>query len=348
MRMIETDAVIIGAGPVGLFQAFQLGLQDIRCHIVDALPYVGGQCQELYADKPIYDIPGIPVCSGAELIAKLQAQVKPFQPTLHLGQQVTECKQQADGRISLSTNSGTQLVSKTVFIAAGVGAFQARPLMVDGASELEGKCVHYGLPVPSNLSGQDILVIGQDADAISAALSLAQSTDSTPRSVTLMHRRDVFDAPDELVQTMRNAVSSGQIRLQIGQLTALHSLHGTLQSVTIATVQGESIERPVHHIVAFLGISPKLGPITQWELAMQRKQLEVNTENFSTSVRGIFAVGDINTYPGKKKLILCGFHEATLAAFGAADIVYPGRNTPLQYTTTSTALHRLLGVASSN
>ena len=213
---------------------------------------------------------------------------------------------------------------------------------------LEGKCVHYGLPVPSNLSGQDILVIGQDADAISAALSLAQSTDSTPRSVTLMHRRDVFDAPDELVQTMRNAVSSGQIRLQIGQLTALHSLHGTLQSVMIATAQGESIERPVHHIVAFLGISPKLGPITQWELAMQRKQLEVNTENFSTSVRGIFAVGDINTYPGKKKLIVCGFHEATLAAFGAADIVYPGRNTPLQYTTTSTALHRLLGVASSN
>ena len=138
------------------------------------------------------------------------------------------------------------------------------------------------------------------------------------------------------------------IRLQIGQLTALHSVHGTLQSVMIATAQGESIERPVHHIVAFLGISPKLGPITQWELAMQRKQLEVNTENFSTSVRGIFAVGDINTYPGKKKLILCGFHEATLAAFGAADIVYPGRNTPLQYTTTSTALHRLLGVASSN
>jgi len=348
MRMIETDAVIIGAGPVGLFQAFQLGLQDIRCHIVDALPHVGGQCQELYADKPIYDIPGIPVCSGAELIAKLQAQVQPFQPTLHLGQQVTECKPQADGRIALTTSDGTQFLSKTVFIAAGVGAFQPRPLIVEGAAELEGACVHYGLPVTHNMSGKNILVIGQDENAISAALSLANSSHSKPHSVTLMHRRDVFDAPDELVQSMRNAVSSGQLLLQIGQITALHTHQATLQSVTIATAQGEAIEKPAHHIVAFLGISPKLGPIAQWELAMQRKQLEVNTENFSTSIRGIFAVGDINTYPGKKKLILCGFHEATLAAFGAADIVYPERNTPLQYTTTSTALHRLLGVAPKN
>ena len=345
MRMIETDAVIIGAGPVGLFQAFQLGLQDIRCHIVDALPHVGGQCQELYADKPIYDIPGIPVCTGAELISKLQTQVQPFQPTLHLGQLVAECKPQADGRFALTTQSGTQFLSKTVFIAAGVGAFQPRPLMVEGAAKLEGACVHYGLPFSKDIAGKDILVMGQDADAISAALSIARSSSPTPRSVTLMHRRDVFDAPEELVQSMRDAVSAGQLHLQIGQLTGLQTDHGILQSVTIATAQGETIERPVHHIVAFLGISPKLGPIAQWELAMQRKQLEVNTENFSTSVNGIFAVGDINTYPGKKKLILCGFHEATLAAFGAADIVYPNRNTPLQYTTTSTALHRLLGVS---
>ena len=344
MRTIETDAVIIGAGPVGLFQAFQLGLQDIRCHIVDALPHVGGQCQELYADKPIYDIPGVPVYSGAELIANLQKQVRPFQPTLHLSQLVAECKPQADGRFALTTNTGTQFLSKTVFIAAGVGAFQPRPLLVEGATELEGKCVHYGQPNALDLSGTDILVMGQDADAISTALSLAQSSPA-PKSVTLMHRRDVFDAPVELVQSMRDAVASGKLHLQIGQLTAINTNQGVLQSVTIATSTGESIDRPMHHIVAILGISPKLGPIAQWELAMQRKQLEVNTENFSTSTKGIFAVGDINTYPGKKKLILCGFHEATLAAFGAADIVYPDRNTPLQYTTTSTALHRLLGVS---
>lgn len=343
--MIETDAIIIGAGPVGLFQAFQLGLQDIRCHIVDALPHVGGQCQELYADKPIYDIPGIPVCSGAELITKLQTQVQPFQPTLHLGQLVCECKPQADGRFVLATNSGTQFLSKTVFIAAGVGAFQPRPLLVEGAAELEGTSVHYGLPFLKDIAGKDILLMGQDADAISAALSFARSSSPAPHSVILMHRRDVFDAPGELVQSMRNAVSAGELQLQIGQLTGLHYNREGLQSVTVATVQGETIERPVHHIVAFLGISPKLGPIAQWELAMQRKQLEVNTENFATSERGIFAVGDINTYPGKKKLILCGFHEATLAAFGAADIVYPNRNTPLQYTTTSSALHRLLGVS---
>ena len=347
MRMIETDAVIIGAGPVGLFQAFQLGLQDIRCHIVDALPHVGGQCQELYADKPIYDIPGVPVYSGAELIANLQKQVQPFQPTLHLSQLVAECKPQADGRFALTTNTDTQFLSKTVFIAAGVGAFQPRPLLVEGATELEGKYIHHGLPNARDLSAKDILVIGQDADAISAALSFTQSSPSA-KSVTLMHRRDVFDAPVELVQSMRDAVSSGKLHLQIGQLTAIKTNQGVLQSVTIATSTGESIDQPMHHIVAFLGISPKLGPIAQWELAMQRKQLEVNTENFSTSTKGIFAVGDINTYPGKKKLILCGFHEATLAAFGAADIVYPDRNTPLQYTTTSTALHRLLGVSGTD
>jgi thioredoxin reductase (NADPH) len=344
MRMIETDAVIIGAGPVGLFQAFQLGLQDIRCHIVDALTHVGGQCQELYADKPIYDIPGVPVYSGAELIANLQKQVQPFQPTLHLGQLVSECKPQADGRFALTTNSGTQFLSKTVFIAAGVGAFQPRPLMVEGTSELEGTSIHYGPSFSQDISGKDILVIGQDADAISAALSLANSNKSA-RTVTLMHRRDVFDASDELVQAMRDAVSSGKLHLQIGQLIALNTKNRVLESVTIATTDGKSIEHPLHHVVAFLGISPKLGPIAQWELAMQRKQLEVNTADFSTSTKGIFAVGDINTYPGKKKLILCGFHEATLAAFGAANIVYPDRNTPLQYTTTSSALHCLLGVS---
>ena len=347
MRMIETDAVIIGAGPVGLFQAFQLGLQDIRCHIVDALPHVGGQCQELYADKPIYDIPGVPVYSGTELIANLQKQVQPFQPTLHLGQLVSECKPQADGGFALTTNSGTQFLSKTVFIAAGVGAFQPRPLMVESASGLEGTSIHYGPLFSQDISGKDILVMGHDAEAISAALSLVNSSKSA-QTVTLMHRRDVFDASDELVQAMRDAVSSGKLHLQIGQLIGVTADNGVLQSVTIAASDGKSIERTMHHIVAFLGISPKLGPIAQWELAMQRKQLEVNTEDFSTSTRGIYAVGDINTYPGKKKLILCGFHEATLAAFGAADIVYPNRNTPLQYTTTSTALHRLLGVSGKN
>jgi len=364
MRLIETDAVIIGAGPVGLFQAFQLGLQDIRCHIVDALPHIGGQCQELYADKPIYDIPGIAVCSGTELIDRLHQQVQPFQPTLHLGQLVSACALQADGRFAIGTSVGTQFLSKTVFIAAGVGAFQQRQLVVDGAAELQGTCINYGLPIPNlahadhsdspsksppyseieHLSAKHVWVIGSDTQAISAALALVQAT-PLPQSVTLMHRRDVFDAPADMVQRMREAVASGKLRLQIGQLTGVQSHDGVLQSITVATLAGETLEKPAHHLLAYLGISPKLGPIAHWGLAMQRKQLEVNTENFSTSTRGIYAVGDINTYPGKKKLILCGFHEATLAAFGAADLVYPHRKTPLQYTTTSPALHRLLGVA---
>ncbi len=344
---IHTDAVIVGAGPVGLFQAFQLGLQDIRSHIIDALPHVGGQCVELYADKPIYDIPGIPVCTGRELVAQLQTQIKPFAPTFHLNQEVTEVTRLDDGSISVNTSTGLHFVCKVLVIAAGVGAFQARKLAVEGASELEGSHVHYRLGDASRFAGQDVLVLGGEASAVAAALKLtleAQAPSQKPRSVTLMHRRDVFTAEPVLLQAMRDAVANGQLQLQIGQPTALLNSEHTLHAVQVATPDGQTLERPAQHVVAFLGLSPKLGPVANWGLAMERKQLVVNTETFATDVPAIFAVGDINTYPGKKKLILCGFHEATLAAFGAAAIVHPTRKTLLQYTTTSTELHRLLGL----
>ena len=340
---IHTDAVIVGAGPVGLFQAFQLGLQDIRCHIIDALPHVGGQCVELYADKPIYDIPGIPVCTGRELVAQLQTQVKPFAPTFHLNQEVTEVEQLDDGQISVCTSTGLHFVCNVLVIAAGVGAFQARKLAVEGAAELEGTHVHYRLGDASRFAGQDVVVLGGEASAVAAALTLTLEA-KAPRSVTLMHRRDVFTAEPALLQAMRDAVASGKLQLQIGQPTALLSTAHQLHAVQVATPDGQTIERPAQHVVAFLGLSPKLGPVANWGLVMERKQLVVNTESFATDVLGIFAVGDINTYPGKKKLILCGFHEATLAAFGAAAIVHPTRKTLLQYTTTSTELHRLLGL----
>jgi thioredoxin reductase (NADPH) len=341
---IHTDAVIVGAGPVGLFQAFQLGLQDIRSHIIDALPHVGGQCVELYADKPIYDIPGIPVCTGRELVAQLQTQIKPFAPTFHLNQEVTEVERLGDGHISVRTSIGLHFVCKVLLIAAGVGAFQARKLSVDGAADLEGKRLHYRLTDATLFGDQDVVVLGGEETAIAAALKLTLSA-KTPRSVTLMHRRDVFTAEPVLLKAMRDAVANGTLQLHIGQPTALLSNSHQLQAIQTATPDGQTIERPAQHVFAFLGLSPKLGPIANWGLAIERKQLVVNTETFATDVSGIFAVGDINTYPGKKKLILCGFHEATLAAFGAAAIVHPTRKTLLQYTTTSTELHRLLGIA---
>lgn len=340
---IHTDAVIVGAGPVGLFQAFQLGLQDIRSHIVDALPHVGGQCVELYADKPIYDIPGIPVCTGRELVAQLQTQIKPFAPSFHLNQEVTEVTRMDNGNITVRTSTGQHFICKVLIIAAGVGAFQARKLAVEGAAELEGTHVHYRLTDASRFAGQGVVVLGGEETAVAAALKLTLDA-KAPRSVTLMHRRDVFAAEPMLLQAMRDAVASGKLKLQIGQPTALLSTAHQLHAVQVATPDGQTLERPAQHLLAFLGLSPKLGPITNWGLAMERKQLVVNTETFATDVHSIFAVGDINTYPGKKKLILCGFHEATLAAFGAAAIVHPTRKTLLQYTTTSTELHRLLGI----
>ncbi len=341
---IHTDAVIVGAGPVGLFQAFQLGLQDIRSHIVDALPHVGGQCVELYADKPIYDIPGIPVCTGRELVAQLQTQIKPFAPSVHLNQEVTEVTRMDDGNITVRTSTGQHFICKVLIIAAGVGAFQARKLAVEGAAELEGTHVHYRLTDASRFAGQGVVVLGGEETAVAAALKLTLDA-KAPRSVTLMHRRDVFAAEPMLLQAMRDAVASGKLQLQIGQPTALLSKANQLHAVQVASPDGQTLELPAHHVLAFLGLSPKLGPIANWGLAMERKQLVVNTETFATDVHSIFAVGDINTYPGKKKLILCGFHEATLAAFGAAAIVHPTRKTLLQYTTTSTELHRLLGIS---
>jgi len=345
---IHTDAVIVGAGPVGLFQVFQLGLQDIRCHVIDALPHVGGQCIELYPDKPIYDIPGIPVCTGRELVAQLQTQIQPFAPTFHLNQEVTEVARLDDGLISLRTAAGLHWVCKVLVIAAGVGAFQARKLAVEGAAELKDTHVHYRLGDASRFAGHDVVVMGGEESAVAAALKLTLETNlekNAPRSVTLMHRRDVFTAEPALLQAMRDAVASGKLQLQIGQPTALLHNAQQLHAVQVATPEGQTIERPAQHVLAFLGLSPKLGPVANWGLAMERKQLVVNTETFATDVPGIFAVGDINTYPGKKKLILCGFHEATLAAFGAAALVHPTRKTLLQYTTTSTELHRLLGIA---
>jgi len=342
---IETDALVIGAGPVGLWQVFQLGLQDIRCHVVDALPHAGGQPAELYPDKPIYDIPGLPVCSGQELIERLQQQIVPFAPQVHAGHTIETVHRQPDGRLLVASRQGLAWLTRTLFIAAGVGAFTPRPLNLEGLGTFEGRQLHYRRPADTVLTGQDVVVHGGEDEALRAALDIAGT--GLARRVTLVHRRDVFQAEDALVHAMRERVAAGQLSLAIGQPVGITQEQERLAGLTLALPDGATQTLPVDQLLVFLGISPRLGPLVQWGLAMERKQLVVSTDAFQTSEPGIYAVGDINTYPGKKKLILCGFHEATLAAFAAAAHLWPQDRQMLQYTTTSPRLHKLLGVSST-
>jgi thioredoxin reductase (NADPH) len=341
---IETEALVIGAGPVGLFQVFQLGLQGIHCHVVDALPHVGGQCAQLYAGKPIYDIPGIPFCTGQELVDRLQQQIAPFQPTFHLGQQVTQIERQGDQRLAVTTASGPSFLTTTLFIAAGVGAFVPRHLVLEGLSAFEGTQVFAEPALADRWAGLDLVVAGDGDAALQTCLDASQGPQAAA-SVTLLHRRDQFTALPALIAQMRQACDAGRMRFVPGQPTGLRADGARLQALELLNPQGDTEWLNLDVLQTCLGLSPKLGPVAQWGLAMERKQLAVNTETFGTSEPGIFAVGDINTYPGKKKLILCGFHEATLAAFGAVALLRPEEKTLLQYTTTSTLLHQRLGIA---
>ena len=339
----ETDAVVIGAGPVGLFQVFQLGLQGITAHLIDALPHAGGQCVELYGDKPIYDIPGIPVCTGRELAGLLLQQIAPFKTQWHLNTLVSALTVQADGRLLVETSQGAQLLARSVFIAAGVGAFVPRTLKVDGIERFVGTQVHYqGLPASAEVTGRHVVVHGGDEPAVARAVELAEQGQAA--RVSLLHRRDVFQAPDALLQRLQQLRDAGRIHVEAAQITGIDTAGDRLTALQVVDADGSTRALALDLLVAVLGISPRLGPIADWGIAMDRKQLVVDTEAFRTSVPGIYAVGDINTYPGKRKLILCGFHEATLAAFGAAEAL-KGAKVALQYTTTSPRLHQLLGVA---
>jgi thioredoxin reductase (NADPH) len=343
---IEADAVVVGAGPVGLFQVFELGLLEIKAHVIDALPFPGGQPAELYPDKPIYDIPGIPVCTGQELVTNLLKQIDPFGATFHLGQEVSTVEQRDDGRFFVATSKGTSFLTKTLFIAAGVGAFQPRGLKLEGIEVFEGKQLFYRVNSPGGLAGRNIVILGGGDTALEWAASLATQGPDKAESVILIHRRDAFQATPENIARMRELCERNDMRFMVGQPTGFVSAGDRLTALRVTDPQGQTHAVPLDVLLVFLGLSPKLGPISEWGLDIERKQLVVDTEQFSTSVPGIFAVGDINTYPGKKKLILCGFHEATLAAFGATPIVFPDRKVMLQYTTTSTKLHKALGVAS--
>lgn len=336
---IETDVVIIGAGPCGLFAVFELGLLDIRCHLIDILDRPGGQCAELYPEKPIYDIPAYPVISGQELTDKLMEQIKPFEPEFHFNQRVDELERLPDGRFHLKTDDNQEFIAKIIVIAAGGGSFTPKRPPLPGIEEYENGSVHYSVRRMSDFAGKDLLIVGGGDSALDWTLNLAPIANS----LTLVHRRDKFRAATDSVNKMLALREEGKINFLLGQMTEIKGENGELSSVTISGPDGET-EVQCNRLLPFFGLTMKLGPVANWGLNLHENLITVDTEKFETSEKGIFAVGDINHYPGKLKLILSGFHEAALMAQKANEYIYPDKKVIFQYTTSSSSLQKKLGV----
>jgi thioredoxin reductase (NADPH) len=338
--IIETDAVIIGAGPVGLFAVFELGLLDIKCHLIDILDRPGGQCAELYPEKPIYDIPGFPVVTGQGLTDNLMQQIAPFGPEFHYSRIVNTLEKLEDGRFKLTTDADETFITKVVVIAAGGGSFQPKRPPVEGIEAFENKSVFYAVRRMEDFRDQDVLIVGGGDSALDWTLNLQPIV----RSLTLVHRRDAFKAAPASVNQMKELVAAGKINFLLGQVTKLDGKDGQIELVHLATDSGETTLHATR-MLPFFGLTMKLGPVADWGLELNDNLITVDTEKFQTSVPGVFAIGDINHYPGKLKLILSGFHEAALMAQAAKAIVSPGERVVFQYTTSSTKLQKKLGVA---
>jgi thioredoxin reductase (NADPH) len=336
---IETNAVIIGAGPIGLFAVFELGLVDVRTHVIDILGKPGGQCSELYPEKPIYDIPALPTVTGQELTDRLLEQIKPFEPAFHLGERVDMLQRLPDGRFHLRTDAGTEFITKVVVIAAGGGSFTPKRPPLEGIEGYEGTSVFYAVRRIDDFKDRDVLVVGGGDSALDWTLNLQP----VARSLTLLHRRDEFRGAPHSVEKMRSLAASGDMRLLIGQISALQGDGTNLSGVSVKTKDGEE-KLAVDRLLPFFGLTMKLGPIADWGINLHENLVPVDTEKFETSERGIFAIGDINSYPGKLKLILSGFHEAALMAQEVYKIVYPDKKLLFQYTTSSSSLQKKLGV----
>ena len=337
---VETDVVIVGAGPCGLFAVFELGLLDVRCAVVDILDKPGGQCAELYPEKPIYDIPAHPVITGQGLVDKLSEQIAPFHPTYHLGQMVTSLERLEDGGFRLMTDRGTTFLCKVVVIAAGGGSFQPKRPPVPGIEDYEGTSVHYAVRRMDDFRDHDVLIVGGGDSALDWTLNLQPIA----RSLTLLHRRDDFRAAPDSVNKMRTLVADGKVKLALGQVSGLKGASGQVTHAIVKGKDGGETEHAVTRILPFFGLTMKLGPVADWGINLDENLIPVDTEKFQTSEPGIFAIGDINTYPGKLKLILCGFHEAALMAQAAVRIVFPEKRVVFQYTTSSSSLQKKLGV----
>ena len=336
----QTDVVIVGAGPCGLFQIFELGLLGIKAHIVDALPKAGGQCTELYPDKPIYDIPAIPMCGAQELVDRLMQQTEPFCATYLLDQQVTEVQRLNDNEFRVATSAGEELIARAVIIAGGVGSFQPMPLRIPGVDKFDNTQLFYRVKQPAQHHGKDLIVLGGGDSAFDWVVELAEHA----KSLTLIHRSDNFRAAPATVAKMRALEAAGKVRFIIGNVTGINTADGHIASAVVTTPDKQTQTLAVDQLLVFFGLSPKLGPIAEWGYDLEKNQIRVDTERFESSVPGIYAIGDICTYPGKKKLILCGFHEAALAAFAIKSRLNPGEKVHLQYTTTSPIMHERLGV----
>ena len=339
---IKTDVVIIGAGPVGLFQVFELGLQGLKAHVVDALPQTGGQCTELYPDKPIFDIPAVPECTGQELIDNLERQIAPFEPGLHLDQTVETLEKRGAGDFFLTTSLGTEFACRAVVIAAGAGSFTPVRLRTEGIERFEGSQLFYRVRDPARHAGRDVVVLGGGDSALDWALALVDSA----RSLTLVNRTEKFRAAEASVAKLTRLAEAGRARVLMGTSSGFTEEGGRLVSLEVTLRdEAKTLESlPVDDLLVFFGLSPKLGPIEHWELALEKKLVTIDQATFETSVPGIYAIGDINTYEGKKKLILSGFHEAALAAFAIKQAFEPEKKVVLQYTTTSPLMHERLGI----
>ena len=343
-EIVSTDVAIVGAGPVGLFAVFELGLLDIKCHLVDILPKVGGQCAELYPEKPIYDIPGFPIVTGQEIVDNLMKQIHPFGPTFHLGEMVTGLDTLGTAEKPLfrvQTDNEKTIEAKAIFVAAGGGSFQPKKPPLQGLDAYEEKSVFYSIRKMDHFRGRRVVIVGGGDSALDWALNLQP----VASRVTLVHRRDAFRAAPHSVNAMRALVKSGDMDFVLGQVTALKGADGQLSALTIRRETGEVYDHETDDLLPFFGLTMKLGPIAGWGLNLHENLIPVDTAAFETSAPGIFAVGDINTYAGKLKLILCGFHEAALAAQKAHHYVYPDKKLTFQYTTSSTSLQRKLGVS---
>ncbi len=338
-NVIEKDVVIVGAGPVGLFAVFELGLLDLGAAVIDILDKPGGQCAELYPEKPIYDIPGYPIITGEGLVEKLLEQIKPFKPSLHLGRMVETLERRPDGRFRLTTDAGDAFIAKVVVIAAGGGSFQPKRPPVPGIEAYEGSSVFYSVRRMEDFRGHDLMIVGGGDSALDWTLNLQPLA----KSLTLVHRRDEFRAAPDSVNKMKALLADGKIRFAMGQVTGLKGEDGRVAAATVKGKDGDT-EIACSRILPFFGLTMKLGPVAGWGLNLDENLIPVDTAKFESSEPGIFAIGDINTYPGKLKLILCGFHEAALMAQAAVRICQPDRKIVFQYTTSSSSLQKKLGV----
>jgi thioredoxin reductase (NADPH) len=339
-EVIETDVVIVGAGPVGLFAVFELGLYDLKCHLIDILDRPGGQCAELYPEKPIYDIPAWPEISGQELTNKLMEQIAPFKPQFHFNRMVAGFRKLDDGRFEVETDEGEKFHATAVVIAAGGGSFQPKRPPVPGIEAYEGSSVFYSVRRMEEFRGHDLLIVGGGDSALDWTLNLQPIA----KSVTLVHRRPEFRAAPDSVNKMFALNDAGALSFKVGQVTGLKGEGGKLESATIKGPDGD-VEVAATRMLPFFGLTMKLGPIADWGLNLHENLIAVDTEKFETNIPGVFAIGDINWYPGKLKLILSGFHEAALMTQAVKRIVSPGEKVVFQYTTSSTSLQKKLGVA---